>query len=242
MALIWKHPHKGKKPPGVKDKGLPTWPWRCCIVGPPGSGKRNTALTILDRIDPFPDKIVVIHLDPERGGKDEYAMADEWHSPNAVPDFEQFDIGGVTPTEDDDDCVSTRTSAADPQRQERVKRTLVIIDEIPWFGLDKANRQRLRSLLNYVSTHANTSVIVQSQDYCAIDVQVRAACPWLILPGRTVNRGTLQLISKKIGCDSDEILELQGLLRGPYDSLSADSLADPRERWKLNLFTPIRRR
>ena len=222
MALFYPHPYKGETGAtrnAKDDPGLPDWPWRACIVGPPGSGKRSATCAILDRLTHWPDRVIVVHLDPDASGAKEYSFADEWVAPDDLPDFEDIEL----------------TDGRQP-------RTVVILDEIPWGAVSKATIAKMRTLFNFVSTHRNCSIILQSQNYCAIPENIRSACNWLILTGKTVNPLTLGVIGTRIGCERGEIAELQELLRSPYDSLSAQVGKDPADRWTLNLTTPIRLR
>src|SRR4051812_36553491 len=63
--LIFKNPDKVGGGASGREDWLPTWPFRMLLTGPPASGKRNALLNVVTRLDPPPDRIIVVHLDKD---------------------------------------------------------------------------------------------------------------------------------------------------------------------------------
>ena len=180
-------------------------------------------MNLVQRLSEYPTKIIVIHVDPEGSGQAEYSWADEWRGPEDIPSH----------TELPKPVVGSR---------KKQPRTLVILDEMPWARIDRDNMAKLFSLVNFASTHRNTSVIIQTQNYTQAPEPVRSAMAITILCGPIQNRITRGILGTRLGCEPGEICEAQGLMRSRYDTLTARAEVDPDQRWSLNLWQPVHRR
>ena len=111
-------------------------PFRCVALGPPNVGKTTIVKNLLLRADPPFEEVVVIHCD---GG---YTK-------------EYNDLG---------DKMEMLSEIPEPEDWEGVKKTLVILDDLEFKGMNKQQKRCLDRLFGYVSTHKNISCILCSQD------------------------------------------------------------------------------
>lgn len=206
------------KEAGPEDEGadplMPKWPFRLAVVGPPGCGKRCAALNIVTRLDPWPERILLLHLDSETSEWDE--LAPEKFAPDEPPSFEDLERGG---------------------------RTLLIVDEVDLGLLDRKNAGTVERLFGYGSTHRGTSIVLCYQTFHRIPPAVRRACSHVIL-FRSVDAAERSAIAVRVGCPREELAELFGLLRSHHDSvmIALDEPPESPKRYRLNLWTPILRR
>lgn len=118
-------------------------PFRCCIIGPPNSGKTCLIKNIVLRQEPEFQKVIVIHPDSE------YTK-------------EYMDI--------DAEMIELIPS---PKEFEGLNKTLVVLDDIEFSRMSQEMERRLGRLCGYVSTHKNISVIISSQNWTEIPPLVR---------------------------------------------------------------------
>ncbi len=218
--LVFSNPDKTMNgTPGGKAEWLPNYPFRMLLCGPPGSGKRNTALNCLMRLDPAPEIIKVLHIDPEtkeyevlrtllpKGGEFDY------YTPDEPPNFSELD---------------------------GKKRSLVVIDETPTRAMSKQSLADLDRLLAYGSTHKNTAVVFSYQNLTDIAPGLRRAFNYFVL-FPAVDEQVMTLAAHRVGVPVEELRELMTLCREPHDSITIDATRPPDSIWRyrLNLIFPI---
>lgn len=211
--LVFDNPDK--KDSSAVTAGELAWPWRHCMVGPPGSGKRVLLLNVLKNMERRPDRIVCIHLDPNTHEYDK--IADEIHTVQDGFDFSQ--LGGEH------------------------ERTLLILDEIPWNSLKRAELDGLTSLFRYGSTHRNCSVALLYQTFKSIPNDIRRMCSaFSAFPG--VDKIELPHFAKSVGIDEAELRELMTLTRGRQESITIDTSVpgDHPFRYRLCFIWPVKRK
>jgi hypothetical protein len=189
-----------------------SWPWRHCIVGPPGSGKRVLLLNQILRMQERPARTVVIHLDKTTREYDK--VADEIYTLDDGFDF---------------------TALGDGEQ-----RTLLILDELPWANLKKDQRDSLVTLFRYGSTHKNCSIALLYQVFSKIPVEVRRMCSaFSFFPG--CDRQELPHMSMAVGVDLLELKSLLCLTRSKQESITVDTAvpADHPLRYRLCFVWPI---
>ena len=196
------------------------YPSRIFIFGRPDSSKTNIAHNIVVRLDPEPDKIVVIHNDPDSLEYDSYKnIADDYtfiamNDPEfEVPSFKEFDGN---------------------------KKNLIIIDDLPMGLLNKENKILMERLFNYASTHRQCTIILVYQNFHNVLPEIRRSMTHYILTG-TNDYTSLNIIANKIATKVDDLIELMSFLTNKYDSLLIDTTKSPGDTYKyrLNLFNPI---
>jgi hypothetical protein len=202
--LVFENPDK--RDAGDVTASELSWPWRHCIVGPPGSGKRVLLLNQILRMKERPARTVVIHLDKSTREYDR--VADEIYTLDEGFDF---------------------TALGDGEQ-----RTLLILDELPWANLKKDQRDALVTLFRYGSTHKNCSIALLYQVFSKIPVEVRRMCSaFSFFPG--CDRQELPHMSMAVGVDLLELKSLLCLTRSRQESITVDTAvpADHPLRYRL---------
>ena len=109
-------------------------PYRCVALGPPNCGKGTVVKNLLLRAKPQFEEVFVIHCDPD-----------------------------YTQEYDDVEVVMLAKIPA-PEEWEGKVKTLVILDDLEFKGMDKDQKRNLDRLFGFVSTHKHISCILCSQD------------------------------------------------------------------------------
>ena len=194
---------------GPKTGGiLPHHPYRICLTSPPNCGKTSTMMNICAREDPPFERIIVMHASETTI---EYELLDE---------YELF-VGEVPPlTEFDGE-----------------KKTLLLIDDFPFFALKKEDKQTLDRVFGFCSTHMNTSIMLACQDMFTVPTSIRRCCDWYIL-WNSPDKLTLKTISARIGHPIDRILKETDCKF--HDNITIDMTGRyPHLMLRKNIFEPI---
>jgi hypothetical protein len=218
--LVFKNPDKeGSGSKSGAPAWMPSWPFRMLCTGPPGSGKRNAALNVAVRLRPAPDRIMVLHIDPESR---EYRVLEKlvgkdnvhYYTPDSPPNFEEIEGGNV--------------------------KTLLIVDETPTKALTVKDRTSIERLCNYGSTHKNCSILFSFQDLTNISPSIRRAFNHFVL-FRGPDDAMIKLAAHRTGVPPEELQELMTLCTKSTDSIWVDSSVRPDSPWRyrLNLSQPI---
>ena len=191
----------------AKHPGLyPSHPARIIFSGRSGCGKGVAAKNLLARASPPFDRIVVYHYDTE---------SRKWL------DCEPSDIISELP----DDPASF---------WDRDEKSLLIMDEVPWETLSKADRMKADRCLQYVASHYSLTVYILHQNFVSIPVPIRRAADWWNLWG-SVDNVSVRDVSSKTGHDFKSLLLLTS---SKYDCITFDfsGIGPP---LRLNMFEPI---
>ena len=167
-------------------------PFRAVLCGPPNVGKTTVVKNILLRQNPPFKEVVVIHCD-----------------------------GGYTQEYDDLENVEVLNEIPVPEDWEGVAKTLVILDDLEFKGMNKEQKRNLDRLFGYVSTHKNISVMLCSQDAFNIPPIVRR-CSNLFVLWKSPDVLSMALLASKTGLTSDELRELFGMCVETKDSIWID--------------------
>lgn len=243
--LIFDNPEKKGHRPAGPHEAAPNWPFRLLLSGPPGSGKRNLYLNLIFQLlEPPPSAIHIIHFDPHTIELQEletlgvpmyYYDAKDFPTVENLMDPEPPRIG-----EHQASSASGEDPLEEPVPGNYGECPLVIIDECTDETLPLESRCRLERLLNYGSTHHNTSVICSIQSLLSIPPRARRAFDHYALwpqSDRTVNK----MAALRAGIPGDLLQELFQLCEGRHDSIWIDTsrpLDDP-YRFRLNMLWPI---
>ena len=196
--------HADAANPGI----VPFFPARVCAAGRSNSGKGSTIKTLMMSATPAYDKIVVLHYDP---------TTLEW--------------ADVEPTQ----ILTIDDYPVDPNELwDRRKKNALVIDELAFEGMNRANRAKIDRIVNYVCSHYSVSVFLIQQNFVSIPPAIRRAMDWWVIWPSVDNMSMLD-ISRKTGHD---MKALSKLCKSKYDSITFDHTGDgPVVR--LNLFTPV---
>lgn len=239
VLMVFDNPDKVINRSSGNSSFMPQWPFRLLVCGPPNSGKRNMLLNVIFRLDPPPSAIHIIHIDPftteynqlELLGcplyfysPEDFITADNVSNP-PLPET----IGNIELTEDDE--IDTTLFGTDP---------LVIIDEVTGDMLNKENKTRFDRLMNYVSSHKNTTVMCSIQAITSLPPRCRRAFNQYVLWKQSDHDANV-MASNRAGVPYEMLQDLFKLCTNKHDSIwvDCDKANDAAGRFRLNMIYPI---
>lgn len=167
-------------------------PFRAVLLGPPNCGKTTLVKNLILRAKPQYEKVVVIHCDP-----------------TYTAEYE--DVGGEMMDE-----------IPAPQDWEGEEKTLVVLDDLEFKGMNKEQKRNLDRLFGFVSTHKNISCVLCSQDPFNVPACVRR-CSNLFILWRMKDVDALATCARKTGMKSNSFNTIfNDLMLQPNDSLWLD--------------------
>ena len=168
-------------------------PFRAVLTGPPSCGKSSFVLNFVMHQKPYFEEIIVIHVDPEY--------------------TKEYDI--IKPKKLD--------KIPDPHSWDGKKKTLVILEDLEYKGMDREQKRCLDRLFGYVSTHKNISVCLTSQDCFNINPGVRR-CANIWVLWRIKDMDSIKVLSRKIGLTVKQICYLfNNFIDNNHDSIMIDN-------------------
>jgi hypothetical protein len=172
-------------------------PWRCVALGPPNVGKTTIVKNLLLRADPPFEEVVVIHCD-----------------------------GGYTKEYDDlGESMEMLSEIPAPEDWDGIKKTLVVLDDLEFKGMNKGQKRNLDRLFGYCSTHKNISVILCSQDAFNVPPIVRR-CSNLWVLWRCPDLDAMATCARKTGMQASGFNSIFNHLMCEHrDSLWLDTTA-----------------
>ena len=197
--------------------------FRCLIAAMPSSGKTNTIYNMIlnqgrdkhkGANKPF-ETIYLIHCDPNYTS--EYNLLG-----NSIEILESI------PT---------------PQEWEGIDKSLVILEDLAYKDMNKVDKESIRRLFAYCSTHKNISVICTLQDFHSIDSIIRR-CTNLFILFPSVDCTNITTISKKVGLKKEELEMLfRKYCKSNHDSIWLDMTDNNRSLYpiRLNCFNVIKK-
>lgn len=256
--LIFDNPDKmGARPSGV-DEAMPKWPFRLLASGPPGCGKRNLILNLIYRLHPPPSAIHICHIDAADTTEYEvledlgvpmfYYQDTDFPSIENITDPEPPVIGDTEtgPIELEGGKLAGKEPAVELEAPDEgidmASDPLVIIDEITTDMLSPEGKTRWERLMNYGSSHKNTSVICSIQSCVNIPPKVRRAFNNYVL-WKQPDKTATTMAATRAGVPPAMLEEMfDGLCEDPHDSIWVDTTQPPDSPWRfrLNMLTPIR--
>jgi hypothetical protein len=147
-------------------------PYRAILVGKPGVGKSTICKNLVLRADPPFESVRIIHADP-------------------MHTKEYDDLGNVE--------LSGDILPADEWDSDDTK-TLIILDDLEFKGMDKKQLQNLHRLFGYASTHKNISVLLCSQDFFNIP-PICKRCSTLFVIWKNQDIDSMNMVAKRCGMD-----------------------------------------
>ena len=186
-------------------------PFRCVCLGPPNVGKTTIVKNLLLRAKPEFEEVVVIHCD---GG---YTK-------------EYNDLG---------DSVEMLSEIPAPEDWEGETKTLVVLDDLEFKGMNKDQKRNLDRLFGYVSTHKNISCILCSQDAFNVPPIVRR-CSNLWVLWRCPDLDAMSVCARKTGLRADNFNYIfNKLMLDHKDSLWIDMTDKTPYKMRKNGYTII---
>ena len=167
-------------------------PFRGVFLGPPNCGKGTVVTNILLRAKPEFEEIFVIHCDPE--------YTKEWES-----------IGATML----DDIPA-------PEEWEGKVKTLVILDDLEYKGMNKQTRRNLDRLWGFCSTHKHISCCLLAQDAFNVPPIIRR-CSNLWVLWKINDLDSMSACARKTGMKVDEFRYIfDNFIKDTHDSLWID--------------------
>jgi hypothetical protein len=234
--IIFKNPDKLITRSSGTTIDMPQWPFRLVCAGPPNSGKGNMLLNLIFQLHPPPSAIHIIHYDPHTT---EYNKLEDIGVPIYYYDYNHF-IRDEDITEPEivstgdiekDEIISNINFASDP---------LVIIDEITRDLISNESEMRWERLMNFTSSHRNTTVLCSIQSLVNLPPKVRRAFNQYVLWKQT-DKSSNTLAATRAGIPPEMLNELFQLCHDKYDSIwiDCDRSMDDVYRFRLNMSIPI---
>lgn len=172
-------------------------PFRLGLFGPPSCGKSSLAKNIILQQQPIFESIWVYHLDP---GTREYGLID-CNLVASLPPVDEFETNG--------------------------KKTLLIIEDIPYTGLPPKERTKIDRYMGYVSSHKGVSIICTGQNIYSSPPSFRrmmnVLCIW-----RMPDMGPLHTLARQMGLSKKDIEYLfSHVCKDRYDCLCINNSGGP---------------
>lgn len=184
-------------------------PFRAVLLGPPNTGKTTTCKNILLRQEPPFERVVVVHCDP-----------DFTH--------EYDDIGA-----------EMIADIPAPEEWPGDMKTLVILDDLEFKGLNKLQTRNLDRLYGFVSTHKNISCCLCAQDPFNVPPAVRR-CANLWVLWKSVDMDAMATCARRTGMRSDAFRQIfNDLITGEKDSFWIDLTDKTPMKFRKNGFQEI---
>jgi hypothetical protein len=239
--LVFENPDKLVNRSSGVQPYMPMWPFRLLAAGPPNSGKRGIILNVIVRLHPPPSAIHIVHIDPHTTeydvlrdigcpmyfyGVDDFVTIGNLEDPG-MPEK----IGDVEVTPKIAEQIDTLMFGTDP---------VVIVDEITRDMLKGDNLVRFDRLMNYGSSHKNTSVLCSIQVLSNLPPKCRRAFNQYVLWKQSDHMANVDAATKA-GIPVPDLLDMFGLCTDRHDSIWVDAERPPGDPWKfrLNMINPI---
>ncbi len=167
-------------------------PFSCILSGGVNLGKTNTVKNIILRQDPPFKKIIVIHCDAE--------FTQEWF-----------------------DCNPEMLSEIPhPTEWDASKKTLVVLDDIEYKGLNKQQQSNLDRLFGFCSTHKNISICATCQDFFNLPPSAKRMANVFVL-WKSNDEDSFKMISRKTGMKMTHFMKIfEEFMHERRDSLWID--------------------
>ena len=170
-------------------------PWRGVFLGPPNCGKGTIVKNLILRAKPEFEEIYVIHCDPE--------YTKEWE-----------DIGAEMLDE-----------IPAPNEWEGQVKTLVILDDLEYKGMNKIQKRNLDRLWGFCSTHKHISCALLSQDTFNVPPIIRR-CSNVWVLWRCPDLDAMSACARKTGMNKNNFNSIfNELMMNEHDSLWLDMTA-----------------
>lgn len=208
---------------------------RMIVCGSSGRGKTQKILNFIMHQDPPFKRVYVCHYDGAYTREYDCLKAEEDIKAVESSDEEE-DEGedGKEQTDDETDMDRIRSDRnlvmldkiPDPKTLPGKEKSLMIFDDCSYSNMDKKQKSNLSRIFGYGSSHKNMSVILSSQVFSEVPVDVRRMADVFVLH-KTHDLINLQIIGPRLGITGPEFLKFfKKHVRDYYDSITLDFTKD----------------
>lgn len=227
---------------------------RILFSATPNRGKRNMILNIINRLDPKPKAIHIIHANPftvEYDTLSELGVPIYMYAPEDAPCLENI-LNPSPPASEDEgegkdegsNSESSEDGEVDGEKKEKGEKTprcsVVIIDECPTETLGKVGVHRFERLVNMICTHYNVLLLCSIQDLLNIPPKCRRSFNHIVL-WQATDKQTDKYAAARAGVPYEVLEDLFQLCKTKYDSIHIDLDRQPEDqlKFRLNFTNPI---
>lgn len=199
-------------------------PFRALLCGGVGSGKTTCVKNIIMQADPAYDLIILIHCSPEYTS--EYDdLGSNIRLLRELPTTEELAaLQGQRPRKlEGDESDSEEEEESDSEEETPLPKTLIILDDLKYKGMRKAERGVLNRIFGYASSHMFASVCITSQTFFRVPPDVRQLINlhiiWRIIGKKCTNR-----VANELNIPQHEFLSIfRNVMHDGHDCLWIDS-------------------
>lgn len=195
-----------------QSPGLLPHPFRLVALGNVGRGKTNSCKQIFLKHQSTPrkfQKLIIITCDED---SQEWTDCDPDLITDQMIDLSYFD--------------------------ENVK-TCVVIDDFEWVKCSKEDQKRLSTLVRFISSHRNCSVILSFQDFFSCPIIARK-CATQFMIYKPNSRMELDTMANRVGINSDNMRWLfKNICNKPFDHLLVDMSINTPYKLRRNIYDII---
>jgi hypothetical protein len=124
---------------------------------------------------------------------------------------------------------------------EGIKKTLIILEDLAYQDMNKTQKENLKRLYGYASTHKNLSCLLTTQGFYEIPKLIRT-CSNLFLLYPSSDYTEIRSISRKVGLKKGELEFLfNKYCHKPHDSIMLDLTSNSPYPIRLNMFDIIKK-
>jgi hypothetical protein len=258
--VIYQNPEKKNSYRLGKPDFMPMNGSRILFSATPNRGKRNMILNIINRLDPPPRAIHIVHCNPytiEYDTLGSLGVPVYIYGPEDMPTLENIIDPDPPATgsekESDDDSFCAEESAEESAEENKaagdkiheknesaLRCSVVIVDECPAESLGKIGTHRFERLLNMIATHNNVLVLCSIQDMLNIPPKCRRSFNHIVLWHAT-DKNADKYAATRAGISAEILEDLYQLCKSKYDSIWCDLDAPLESPWRfrLNFTSPI---
>ncbi len=188
-------------------------PFRACFLGAVSRGKSNVMKNVFLAHQQLKHKkfkkLIIITCSSE---SDEWADCDPDLILEEIPDLSMFD---------------------------GKDKTCVILDDYEFTASNKQQEKRLATLMRYISSHKNVSVMLSYQNFFSVPTLARACTNFYVLY-KPNSRAEVNTIANRVGLKPEVLTHLfKHTCSGTYDNVCVDLTVDTPAPLRKNLYEPI---
>jgi hypothetical protein len=183
--------------------------FKMLICGRTGSGKTNVIKWLITQQNPEFDRILICHIDPNTKEYD--------------------DVEG--------ELLQSIDELPNPEAVDCRQKILVIIEDMDFESLKKAQKEKLNMYLRYVCSHKGVSLIMACHDPFSVPINYRRKIDVFVL--YRFDPQTLSMLAKKCEVTSDDFKYIfSNMINSKHDSICVD-LTGSKYLIRFNINTPV---